>query len=206
MSTPLTDQNLVVRAARGDEIAFSELVNRHYKRTLRVAYGLLKDPHDAQDVVQDAFARAHQRLSDFEGQSAFYTWLYRIVVNLSIDTLRKRKRERRVELEDEAARESLGNPQELWPRFHDTNPAEYAERARLRRRLELAFAGLPAIHQAVLMLRDLEGCSYEEIARMLRIKKGTVMSRLFHARRSMQARLIALESDTASNSIPEGKR
>lgn len=192
MTEPLTDKVLVERAARGDEIAFSELVNRHYKRALRVAFGLLKDRHDAEDVVQDAFARVHKRLKDFEGQSAFYTWLYRIVVNLSIDYMRKRKRERRVDVEDEGVREALRGSEELWPRFQDTDPSESAERVQLRQKLQVAFQDLPEIHQAVLMLRELEGFSYEEIATTLNIKKGTVMSRLFHARKSMQARMTEL--------------
>jgi RNA polymerase sigma-70 factor (ECF subfamily) len=188
-SEPLTDKVLVQRAARGDEIAFSELVTRHYRRALRVAYGLLKDKHDAEDVLQDAFARVHARLKDFEGSSAFYTWLYRIVVNLSIDTMRRRRRERRVDLEDETARDALRGGEELWPRYRDGGPDETAERAELAAKLDRAFKGLPEIHQAVIVLRELEGFSYEEIAETLGIKKGTVMSRLFHARRGMQQNL-----------------
>ncbi|MBI3178112.1 MAG: sigma-70 family RNA polymerase sigma factor, partial [Deltaproteobacteria bacterium] len=183
---------LVDRARRGDAIAFSELVTRHYRRALRVAYGLLKHASDAEDVVQDAFARVHVRLKDFEGTSAFYTWLYRIVVNLCIDTMRRRRREHRVDLENEADRDVLASEEALWPRLDQTHPAENAERRELGRQLQGAFADLPEIHQAVLLLRELEGMSYEEIARTLRIKKGTVMSRLFHARKGMQSKLRAL--------------
>lgn len=190
MSEALTDQVLVERAKRGDEIAFSELVNRHYRRALRVAFGLLKHPEDAADVVQDAFARVHVRLAEFEGSSAFYTWLYRIVVNLSIDAMRRRRRERRVDLEDEAAREALRSGGEMWPRFDANHPGQAAERHELAGRLQKALEGLPEIHQAVLLLRELEGMSYDEIAKTLRIKKGTVMSRLFHARKGMQAKLL----------------
>ncbi len=195
---PLTDKLLVQRAARGDEIAFSELVTRHYRRALRVAFGLLKDRHDAEDVLQDAFARVHARLKDFEGSSAFYTWLYRIVVNLSIDTMRKRRRERRVELEDETARDALRSGDELWPRYRDAGPDDTAERKELAAKLDRAFRGLPEIHQAVIVLRELEGFSYEEIAETLGIKKGTVMSRLFHARRGMQANLAGSSPESAT--------
>lgn len=188
-SEPLTDKLLVQRAARGDEIAFSELVTRHYRRALRVAYGLLKDQHDAEDVLQDAFARVHSRLKDFEGSSAFYTWLYRIVVNLSIDTMRRRRRDRRVDVDDESVREALSSGDELWPRYRDGGPDNTAERRELATKLDRAFKGLPEIHQAVIVLRELEGFSYEEIAETLGIKKGTVMSRLFHARRGMQTNL-----------------
>lgn len=198
VSEPLTDKLLVQRAARGDEIAFSELVTRHYRRALRVAYGLLKDRHDAEDVLQDAFARVHARLKDFEGSSAFYTWLYRIVVNLSIDTMRRRRRERRIELEDETAREALRSGEELWPRYRDSGPDDTAERKQLALKLERAFKDLPEIHQAVIVLRELEGFSYEEIAETLGIKKGTVMSRLFHARRGMQTNLLGAAEESAS--------
>ncbi|HSI02907.1 MAG TPA: sigma-70 family RNA polymerase sigma factor, partial [Myxococcota bacterium] len=197
-SEPLTDKLLVQRAARGDEIAFSELVTRHYRRALRVAFGLLKDRHDAEDVLQDAFARVHARLKDFEGSSAFYTWLYRIVVNLSIDTMRKRRRERRVELEDETTREALRSGEELWPRYRDAGPDDTHERKELAAKLDRAFRGLPEIHQAVIVLRELEGFSYEEIAETLGIKKGTVMSRLFHARRGMQANLAGTPLENAA--------
>ncbi len=205
MNEPLSDKVLVQRAARGDEIAFSELVNRHYRRALRVAYGLLRDTHDAEDVLQEAFARVHARLGDFEGASAFYTWLYRIVVNLSIDALRKRRRERRVDLEDESARDALRSGEELWPRFDESDPEGSAERKQLGARLNKAFGDLPEIHRAVLLLRELEGLSYEEIASTLQIKKGTVMSRLFHARKSMQARLHK-ETQKKPKLVPEGSR
>lgn len=191
MNEPLTDQVLVDRAKLGDEIAFSELVTRHYRRAVRVAYGLLKHPDDAEDVVQEAFARVHQRLRKFEGTSAFYTWLYRIVVNLSIDAIRKNQRERRVDLEDETTRDALRSEDDLWPRLDESDPSASAERKELAARLQRAFDDLPEIHQAVVVLRELEGMSYSEIASTLRIKKGTVMSRLFHARKGMQAKLLA---------------
>ena len=100
-----------------------------------------------------------------------------------------RRRERRVDLEDETAREALRSGDELWPRYRDNGPDDTAERRELAAKLERAFKGLPEIHQAVIVLRELEGFSYEEIAETLGIKKGTVMSRLFHARRGMQTNL-----------------
>jgi RNA polymerase sigma-70 factor, ECF subfamily len=195
---PLSDKALVARAAKGDAIAFSELVNRHYRRALRVAFGLLKDKHDAEDVVQDAFSRVYRRLAEFEGNSAFYTWLYRIVVNLAIDSIRRRRRERRVDIEDETVREALRSGDELWPRYDESHPGHSAERAELLKQLQTAFKDLPEIHQAVILLRELEGLSYEEIAITLGIKKGTVMSRLFHARKGMQERLT-----TVAVSVPK---
>lgn len=204
MSEPLTDSVLVQRASKGDAIAFSELVSRHYSRCLRVAFGLVKSRQDAEDAVQEAFARVYARLGSFQGGSAFYTWLYRIVFNLSIDCLRRRKRERRVDVEDEAAREALQAGREMWPRFRDEHPAMAAERQDLAERLRKAFQDLPEIHQAVLLLREQEGMSYDEIAQTLRIKRGTVMSRLFHARRAMQAKLNEAAADD-KKAAPEGK-
>lgn len=187
MNDSLTDIELVERASRGDSIAFSELVTRHYRRSVRVAFGLLKNKSDAEDVVQEAFARVHLKLDRFQGQSAFYTWLYRIVVNLSIDAIRKRKRQRRADVDDEAAREALRSEEQLWPGYDSTNPDAEVLRRELGDRLRGAFGDLPEIHQAVLFLREVEGFSYAEIASTLKIKKGTVMSRLFHARKAMQA-------------------
>ena len=187
MNDSLTDIELVERASRGDSIAFSELVNRYYRRAVRVAFGLLKNTSDAEDVVQEAFARVHLKLDRFQGQSAFYTWLYRIVVNLTIDSIRKRKRQRRAQVDDEAAREALRSEEQLWPGYDSSNPDAEIQRRELGERLRAAFGELPEIHQAVLFLREVEGFSYDEIASTLKIKKGTVMSRLFHARKSMQA-------------------
>ena len=205
MTEPLTDPLLVQRAARGDGIAFSELVQRHYRRALRVAYGLVKHNQDAEDIVQDAFARVYVRLADFEGASAFYTWLYRIVVNLSIDLIRRRRRERRVDVDSERVGEALGEGNELWPRFDDTHPEGAAVRGQLAEHLSRAFAGLPEIHQAVLLLRELEGMSYDQIAATLSIKKGTVMSRLFHARKGLQNKL-SVDGITEQKAAPEGSR
>ncbi|MBN1962371.1 MAG: sigma-70 family RNA polymerase sigma factor [Deltaproteobacteria bacterium] len=205
MTEPITDKILVSRAANGDSIAFAELVRRHYRRAVRVSYGLLKNTEDAEDVVQDAFARVHIRLADFEGTSSFYTWLYRIVVNLSIDLLRRYRRERRADLDTANAQEAQAIQNELWPRYNDSHPGETSERHQLRQQLTEALADLPEIHQAVLLLRELEGMSYDQIADILSIKKGTVMSRLFHARKGMQAKLIET-CVVDSKNLPEQSR
>jgi len=185
----ITDVMLVDRAVAGDGIAFSELVNRHYEKSVRVAFGMLKNLQDAEDVAQDAFVRVHRKLEGFQGQSAFSTWLYRIVVNLSIDLMRKKKRQRRADVDDEAARDALRSEQDLWPRFEEHDPSVSLERRELHKQLNQAFKELPEIHRAVLVLREVQGLSYDEIAQSLEIKKGTVMSRLFHARKAMQVQM-----------------
>jgi RNA polymerase sigma-70 factor (ECF subfamily) len=185
---PLADVVLVERAGRGDSIAFSELVNRHYPRAVRVAIGMVRNKADAEDIAQEAFARVHRKLPTFNGNSAFYTWLYRIVVNLSIDALRRRKRQRLADGEEEVDHARPGP----WPTFDRRDPRLNAERRELSAGLQRALDGLPEIHRAVLILRELEGMSYQEIADAVGIKKGTVMSRLFHARRAMQQELASL--------------
>lgn len=197
VSEPLSDALLVERAARGDSIAFSELVTRHYRRAVRVSFGLMKNRQDAEDVVQDAFARVYKRLGTFEGDSSFYTWLYRIVVNQSIDALRRRRREKRVELDSEDTRAAEREGVQMWPRFEPSDPGESAERRELGAKLQRALDGLQEIHQAVILLRELEGFTYEEIAQTLGIRKGTVMSRLFHARKAMQRSLGAINKREA---------
>jgi RNA polymerase sigma-70 factor (ECF subfamily) len=156
---------------------------------------LLHDQGEAEDVAQETFARVYYRLKDFEHTGSFGTWLHRIVINISIDTIRRRRRQHRSDVDDSAAPEEMPGSQGLWPRPDTSHPGANAERRELRKKLQQAFDGLPEIHQAVLLLRELEGLSYDEIARVLGIKKGTVMSRLFHARRTMQARFIAIDED-----------
>jgi RNA polymerase sigma-70 factor (ECF subfamily) len=197
----ITDVMLVERAVAGDGIAFSELVNRHYEKAVRVAFGMLKDIQDAEDVAQDAFARVHRKLEGFQGQSAFSTWLYRIVVNLSIDLMRKKKRQRRADIDDEAARDALRSEQDLWPRFEEHDPSVSFERRELHKQLNEAFAELPDIHRAVLVLREVQGLSYDEIAQALDIKKGTVMSRLFHARKAMQVQMTNMQKAQAEGGV-----
>lgn len=194
-----TDEILVQRAARGEEIAFSELVTRYYRRVVRVAYGLLKQQEDAEDIVQIAFARVHRRLADFQGQSAFYTWLYRVVVNASIDLLRKRRREKRTSVADDRAKDAHGLGAELWPVFPGHDPAAVHRRRELNQQLNTALARLSTIHRAVIVLREVEGQSYEQIAATLDIKRGTVMSRLFNARRALQGTLNRADGAAASS-------
>lgn len=203
MTTPRVegadDMVLVRRSIAGDSRAFEALVRRHYERALRVSYGLLKSRTEAEDVVQDAFVRVHMRLAEFRAASGFYTWLYRIVVNLSIDRLRKLRRERQVDLEEEDSREALSRGRSLWPKFETHDPQSSMQRRQLSHRIQVAFDALPDIHQAVIVLREVEGLSYEEIAETLQIKKGTVMSRLFHARKGMQKLLLEQEQDEQQN-------
>lgn len=178
------DRALVERAADGDARAFRELVDRHQRKATAVAFGIVRNQEDAREVVQDAFVRVYKHLGDFAGQASFSTWLYRIVVNLAIDLLRRRAPGTAVELDDQTNTE--GSPQELVPFRGEGDPLATLDRKRLADAMQAALDALPPYHRAVILLRELEGMSYQEIATTMGISKGTVMSRLFHARRKMQ--------------------
>jgi RNA polymerase sigma-70 factor (ECF subfamily) len=187
---PVDDHELVLGAKRGDRDAFRTLFERYHRRALALALGVVRHPDDALDVVQDAFIKAHRYLDKFEGNSSFYTWLYRIVMNLAIDHLRKHRRVKPVEL-DETRIETDGD-EPLLPRILGGNPARALHDKQVRARIDQALDALSDNHRSVLVMRELEGLSYEEMAQVMGCSKGTIMSRLFHARRNMQKRLLDL--------------
>jgi len=185
------DDTLVGRVRGGDSAAFSKLVERYQRRIQQLALSFVRNEHDAQDVVQDAFLRVHLGLRAFRGSSSFYTWLYRIVVNLAIDAKRRPYRQR-VAWETIAETADDSRALEL-PRIRNSDPHEAMTRVELDHRLTVAIAHLPSYHRAVIIMREVDGMSYQEMAECLHISKGTVMSRLFHARRRLQ-RSLANES------------
>lgn len=180
------DFELVKKARDGDRKAFGTLVELYQRRVYAIAFGILRSREDAWDAAQEAFVKAYKNLDRFEGTSAFYTWLYRITYNLSIDHLRSRKRRDTVDLDEnrklEKALEKAGH------QVAD-HPDEVADRKELTRVLHEAMDKLSEKHRAIIVLREVEGLSYEEMADVLGISKGTVMSRLFHARKNLQALL-----------------
>lgn len=184
------DLELVRRAQDGDRTAFRQLFDRYHKRAFSVAYGVLKHRQDSLDVVQEAFVKVHKHLGSFQGTSSFYTWLYRIVMNLAIDHLRRRRTGRSVEYDDAVLREEGGGSEaSVMPRALEANPRKAVIRRELLEKVQAALSELPEIHQQVILLREVEGLSYEEMAEALDVPKGTIMSRLFHARKKMQAAL-----------------
>jgi RNA polymerase sigma-70 factor, ECF subfamily len=188
------DRELVDAARQGDRAAFRVLFERYHRRAYALAHGVVRNPDDALDVVQDAFIKAHRYLDKFEGTSSFYTWLYRIVMNLAIDHLRKTRRARAVDFTDRTVQEDdtrVGDD-ELVPRILGGHPGRALQDKEIRARIEQALSELSENHRAVLVMRELEGLSYEEMAQVMGCSKGTIMSRLFHARRNMQKRLLDL--------------
>lgn len=196
------DLQLVLAARKGDRAAFRILFERYHRRAYALALGVVRHADDALDVVQDAFVKAHKYLDKFEGNSSFYTWLYRIVMNLSIDHLRKHRRAKPVEF-DEARLDEDRSDEGLLPRILGGNPGRALLDKEIRKRIDTALDELSENHRSVLVMRELEGLSYEEMAAAMGCSKGTIMSRLFHARRNMQKRLLDLLDNPSPALIEE---
>jgi RNA polymerase sigma-70 factor, ECF subfamily len=196
---------LVERAKNGDVRAFRDLVERYQQRAYAIAYGVLGNADDAEDVAQEAFLKAFKKLSSFRGQSSFYTWFYRIVFNLSVDLSRRRYRHREMSYGDSFSLDAGvahvdSSNVELGAKV--TTPEESLSRLQLRGRIAEAMAQLSPEHRAVISLREVDGLSYAEISDVMGCSKGTVMSRLHHARRKLQRSLREFFSEEKGN----GKR
>ena len=199
---PPDDRSLVLAAQAGDAQAFRALVERYQRRVYQLALGMVKDSDEAMDITQETFVRVHRYLSSFKGDSSFFTWTYRIATNLCLDSARKRSGRERVEMdESDAEIESRMDP----PSAALAGPQRAALNAELKEKIDDALAALPPKHRAILLLREVEGLSYEELARTLGIRKGTVMSRLFHARLKMQRKLREYLGDEAGKDDGEGE-
>ncbi len=186
-STDADDQQLVKAAQAGDRRAFHALYQRYERKVFAVAYGFLRNQEDALDVLQEAFIKVHRYLPNFEGQSSFYTWLYRIVANLCIDHLRRSGRKRDVEFDDRLrhdgqndAAPSLGSLTALG------DPSAAVKNKEILAAVQESLGKLSDKHRAVIVMRELQGLSYADMAKAMNCSKGTIMSRLFHARRNMQ--------------------
>ncbi len=187
------DWQLVQRCQRGDQSAFAELVGRYQRRAYSLAFGMVHNAEDARDVVQDAFVKVHRHLPNFKGDSSFYTWFYRIVVNVSIDHVRRNAKNAKLDYDDTVAHEAdAPGDDTLLPSLLGVNPATALARKEIIDAIQKALATLSPNHRAVLLMRESEGMSYEEMASAMECSKGTIMSRLFHARKNMQRVLTEL--------------
>jgi RNA polymerase sigma-70 factor (ECF subfamily) len=197
------DRALIARAKTGDAAAFRALVERHQRRAFAIAVGLVRDENDAREVVQEAFLRVYRGLDGFEGSSSFFTWLYRIVSNLSIDLIRKPGRRETEPIDVDALDDAVDSP--LVARIDGADPLDAIRRAQLRQRIEAALEALPVYHRGVILMREVEGMSYEEMAEAMGVSKGTIMSRLFHARRKLQRALAeCYEEEGGHPAVEEG--
>jgi RNA polymerase sigma-70 factor (ECF subfamily) len=185
------DELLVERAKRGDVEAFEQLISQHQKTVYNIAYRLTGNHEDASDVAQEAFVRAYSSLAEFRGDSSFATWLYRIVNNACLDELRKRRRQR-VTYIDEALTMDDG---EMSRQIADTadGPEQALERVEIQRAVQESINSLDPEYRVVLVMREIQGYSYQEIADALGINLGTVKSRLNRARHALKEKFGSLE-------------
>ena len=167
------DWELIRRSKAGDTEAFGELVTKYRSKIFNLVYSMVRDEQDAWDLAQEAFVKAWQAIDRFEGRSSFYSWLYSLTMNVTIDFLRLRRRREEVELND-AIPSSL------------PGPGVDCQHAEIQAHLNAALAKLSPEHRAVIVLKEIEGLRYHEIAKVLHLSVGTVMSRLFYARKHLQ--------------------
>ena len=187
MSEREVDQQLVERAQRGDKRAFELLVEKYQRRLARLVSRLIRDPGEVEDVTQEAFIKAYRALPSFRGDSAFYTWLYRIGINTAKNYLvamgRRAPTSTEVEVEEAEGREGG----EL---LHDINtPESLLLTKEIGNTVNAAIEALPEELRNAIQLRELEGMSYEEIAKLMDCPIGTVRSRIFRAREAIAERL-----------------
>lgn len=185
-----SDGELVREARRGDKDAFRELVERYQRKIVSVALGMVHNPEDAMEIAQETFIKAYESLDGFKGESSFYTWLYRIAFNRAIDFRRRVRRHPTIGLQDRFGSVESGESfEEVLREEGRTDPFDHAEAREVGDRVAEAINELTPDHKAVILLREVEGLSYEEISRVMHCSKGTVMSRLHYARKKLQKQL-----------------
>ena len=185
------DAELVQASRKGDMVAFEQLIARHRDKIYARAYMMMRNEEEAVDLSQEAWVKGWQRLVQFQGESSFTTWMTRIVINVCLDQLRKRKRQRAESIE--AMEEESGGVERQMPVVM-VNPTERLERAELRVRIDEALGKLSEAHRTVLVLHEFEHMEYKNIAKTMKCSIGTVMSRLFYARRKMAVLLQDLKT------------
>jgi RNA polymerase sigma-70 factor (ECF subfamily) len=173
-SQQFEDLELIHRCQSGDTEAFGQLVTKYRVKIFSMIYGIVGNENDAWDLAQEAFLKAWRSIQQFEGRSSFYTWLYSLTVHLAIDSLRRNGRRAEVELDD-AIPSSLPSPR-----------ANY-RLTEIRQHINAALAQLSPEHRAVIVLKEIEDLQYREIAEVLNVSVGTVMSRLFYGRKKLQS-------------------
>jgi RNA polymerase sigma-70 factor (ECF subfamily) len=182
----VSELDLVKRCQAGDSEAFGELVTRYRTRIFGMIYNMVHSEQDAWDLAQDSFVKAWKSIKRFRGQSSFYTWIYRIVMNVTIDWLRKKQvKGAGSEFDDAIQLKEIDPASKTVPKA-DALPYQQMEQAEIRVEIEKAIALLTPEHRAVILMKEIEGMQYHEIAEALECSIGTVMSRLFYARKKLQ--------------------
>lgn len=181
------EQALVERAKAGDLRAYDELVQRYQERIYGTIYHMTSNHEDANDLAQETFIKAHQALKSFKGGSSFYTWVYRIAVNKTINFLKQRKNRQGMSLNDLDF--NAENDPDLVALISHKTPRREAGLAELQKKLNEAMGKLSEVHRLVVTLHDVQGVPHEEIAEIMECNVGTVRSRLFYARQQLQGYL-----------------
>jgi len=187
-----TDETLVRLAQRGDMSAFEELIARHRDKVYSRAFSMMRNEEDALDLSQEAWVKAWQRLIQFQGDSSFTTWITRIVINLCLDAMRRQKR-LHAESIDQMAEDGGGVERHLPTVQVDV--LEGLDRAELRVRIDEGMRQLSDAHRTVLILHEFEGLEYKECAKRMGCSIGTIMSRLFYARRRLASLLAGMKEE-----------
>jgi RNA polymerase sigma-70 factor (ECF subfamily) len=184
---PEEESELVRRARKGDLQAYDDLVKRYQERIYATIYHMTSNHEDANDLAQESFIKAFQALKSFKGGSTFYTWIYRIAVNKTINFLKQRKNRTHMSLNDIDF--NAEHDTDLIALISDNTPRRAAGLTELQKKLNEALLKLSESHRLVVVLHDVQGQSHEEIAEVMNCNIGTVRSRLFYARQQMQAEL-----------------
>ncbi len=185
----VSELDLVKRCQAGQTEAFDELVSRYRTRVFGMIYNMVHNEQDAWDLAQDSFVKAWKSIGRFRGQSSFYTWIYRIVMNVTIDWLRKKQvKGSGTEFDDTVQLREIEPGSKTAPR-PDALPYERMQRGEIRAEIDKAIAQLSPEHRAVILMKEIEDMQYHEIAEALGCSIGTVMSRLFYARKKLQSLL-----------------
>jgi RNA polymerase sigma-70 factor (ECF subfamily) len=181
------DRALVRRAQGGDLAAYDDLVRRYQERIYATVYHMTSNHEDANDLAQDAFIKAYRALKSFKGDSSFFTWVYRIAVNKTINFLKQRKKKTLMSLNDLDF--NAEHDPDLIALISDKTPRRDLNLAELQEKLNEAMLKLSDVHRLVVTLHDIQGLSHDEISKIMDCNTGTVRSRLFYARQQLQAYL-----------------
>jgi RNA polymerase sigma-70 factor (ECF subfamily) len=185
----VSELDLVKRCQAGDTEAFDELVTRYRTRVFSMIYNMVHSEQDAWDLAQESFLKAWKSIGRFRGQSSFYTWIYRIVMNVTIDWLRKKQvKAGGAEFNDAIQLREIDPASKTVPKT-EALPHQVMERDEIRARIEKAIGQLSPEHRAVILMKEIDEMQYHEIAEALGCSIGTVMSRLFYARKKLQSLL-----------------
>ena len=187
VAAPVEEMDLVKRARKGDLAAYDELVRRYQERIYATVYHMTANHEDANDLAQEAFIKAFQALKSFKGGSSFYTWVYRIAVNKTINFLKQRRNKGQMSLDDLDF--NAEHDPDLVALISDKTPRREVGLAELQEKLNAAMQKLSEPHRLAVTLHDVQGLSHEEIAKIMECNVGTVRSRLFYARQQLQAYL-----------------